>query len=773
MKKKNLSTIIALLLLPAHVPVASAARRAQATQQPARQQQQPTPTPQPSPALRQGDEDVVRITSNLVQFDAIVTDKQGRLVTDLRPEDFDVFIDGKRQEITNFSFVSNETVTIAERPAAHGDKTATPPPPPVPLRASQVRRTIALVADDLGTSFEDIVYVRRALKKFVDEQMQPGDLVAIMRTSAGIGALQQFTTDKQLLYRAIEHVRWNPQGRAGVSAFAPIEQAPLKQTSPFGANAPGSGRPGGRNGGSGSDDNSGSEERDPSAELEDFRQGIFTVGTLGALNFIVRGMRELPGRKSVVVFSDGFSITQDPKNSKDTRNTERILENLRRLTDLANRASVIIYTMDARGLPTLGLTAADQVNPTGGGPVSDGLDARRDEYLNNQEGLAYLARQTGGLFIRNTNDLGGGVRRVLEDQKGYYLIGFRPGEGVFDSLKGRARFNKLEVKVRREGTRLRTRAGFYNYTEEQFKPTTPRTRSEQIMAAITSPLTSGELSLRLTSLFNSPSEKNGVVDSLLHIDMSQVKFTDDADGWKKAVIDVVAIIFGENGQVVNEINRTETVRAREDMFRRILSEGLVYIMKVPVKKPGAYQLRVAVRDAVTEKLGSASQFIEVPDLKKDRLALSGIFMMEPESSAALRQQPPASATTKREGGDASATVDGVNPLRDATVRRFRAGTQVNCLYDIYNARIDPNTSRPQLQTQALVFRDGRPIFTGPVQTFDATGQTDMLHLRGGAALMLGAGFAPGDYVLQVIVNDTLVKGNNRTATQWIDFEVVK
>src|SRR5438270_87781 len=110
-------------------------------------------------------------------------------------------------------------------PPRPADKTA-PPVPPARLRPGQVRRTVALVVDDLGTSFESLAYVRQALKKFVDQQMQPGDLVAIMRTSAGMGALQQFTNDKRLLYRAIEHVRWYPQGRSGTSAFAPMEGLP-------------------------------------------------------------------------------------------------------------------------------------------------------------------------------------------------------------------------------------------------------------------------------------------------------------------------------------------------------------------------------------------------------------------------------------------------------------------------------------------------------------------------------------------------------------------
>ena len=85
------------------------------------------------------------------------------------------------------------------------------------LRPEQVRRTIALVVDDLQLSFESTAYVRRMLKKFVDEQMQPGDLVAIIRTGSGIGALQQFTSDKQQLYAAIERVRWNMRGGAGIN----------------------------------------------------------------------------------------------------------------------------------------------------------------------------------------------------------------------------------------------------------------------------------------------------------------------------------------------------------------------------------------------------------------------------------------------------------------------------------------------------------------------------------------------------------------------------
>src|SRR5205085_3324768 len=171
------------------------------------QAQQPTPTTQPPPAS--SDEEVVRITANLVQLDVVVTDRDGRQVTDLQPSDFQILEDGHPQQITHFSYINAEPTTEPTPAPTPREKNA-PPPAPVPpsnLRPEQVRRTIALVVDDLGLSFESTVYTRTALRKFVEQQMQPGDLVAIVRTSAGAGALQQFTSDKRQLLAAVERIR--------------------------------------------------------------------------------------------------------------------------------------------------------------------------------------------------------------------------------------------------------------------------------------------------------------------------------------------------------------------------------------------------------------------------------------------------------------------------------------------------------------------------------------------------------------------------------------
>src|SRR6266699_7110334 len=165
---------------------------------------------QPKPAAGQPesqDPDVLRITVRLVQVDGTVTDKEGRQVTDLTKEDFNLFVDGRPQQITNFSYIpaqANATSTPASPRKSGNVLTA----PPVRLRADQVRRTIALVIGNV--SYDKMRYVKNALKKFLDERMQPGDLVAIVRLGEGTGVVQQFTTDKRLLQKAVDGARWNP-----------------------------------------------------------------------------------------------------------------------------------------------------------------------------------------------------------------------------------------------------------------------------------------------------------------------------------------------------------------------------------------------------------------------------------------------------------------------------------------------------------------------------------------------------------------------------------
>src|SRR5438270_6039221 len=140
-------------------------------------------------------DDVVRITTNLVQVDATVTDRYGKLVNNLTADDFEITENVKPQNITNVSYISTapQDLKTPSRPpssnavAKNSAAATTSFVPTKPLRPEQVHRAIALVVDDLRMSQDGINSTRDALRKYIDQQMQPGDLVAIIRTSAGIG----------------------------------------------------------------------------------------------------------------------------------------------------------------------------------------------------------------------------------------------------------------------------------------------------------------------------------------------------------------------------------------------------------------------------------------------------------------------------------------------------------------------------------------------------------------------------------------------------------
>jgi VWFA-related protein len=676
------------------------------------------------------DSDVVKISTNLIQIDVTVTDSKGKIVSDLRPDEIEIYENGEKQKISNFSFVSSSRERSGKPEAV--DPLA--PPPPTTLAREQIRRTIALVVDDLSLSFESAYYTRRALKKYVDEQMQDGDLVAIVRTGAGVGALQQFTADKRILYAAIERVLWNPQGNGGISAFTPIESTAL-----------------------GGDEAEETEEPAGSGEtLEDFRSAVFSTGTLGALRYIVNGMSELPGRKSVILFSDGFPLFENDQNG--TQRGGRVLNFINQLIDTANRASVVFYTIDARGLVYTGLTAADNTGGMTPTAMNEAMGARSRQLFDTQQGLSYLAVETGGFSIKNNNDLSGGVRKVLEDQS-YYLIGYQPDGDTFDSAT--RKFNKLDIKVLRKGTTVRYRSGFFNIaSREASAPIAAKgTPVQQLQSALLSPFTVNGIDLRLNALFGSNAKNEGFVRSLLHVDINGMNFVEQPDGTRKGVFDVLAMIFGDNGQTVGHLWKTYTMNVKPAAFSQLAKDGFVYNFSFPVKNAGAYQYRVAIRDSQGGNIGSASQFIDVPNLKKKRPVMSGVILQTfRQDEREARANDPKAASS--------------DPAAVTARRRIPAGSIVTYNTEIYNARLD-DAKQPRLSFKIRVFRDGKLILDGVQKPVSVTGQKDMTHIKTSGAFQLSDKMLAGEYVLQLVVVDELAKKKEQVATQFVQFQVVQ
>lgn len=693
--------------------------------------QTPTPTPD-----RSDDGDVVKISTALIQIDVTVTDRRGKIITDLRRDEIEVFENGKKQDISHFNFISNVRENV-EKPK--DDKTPPVPlPPPTAVKPDKVRRTIALVVDDLTLSFESTYFVRRALRKFVDEQMADGDLVAIIRTGAGIGALQQFTTDRRQLYAAIEAVKWNASGAGGIGAFAPLEARI----------------------------DTGEEEEEAEQgertregierEFNDFRKSIFATGTLGAINYVIRGMAELPGRKSVMLLSDGFRLfTRDATGSIEAT---RMLESLRRLVDQANRASVVVYTMDARGLQYTGLTAADDTGGRSPEQIRQAESDRGEELRETQDGLRYLARETGGISIVNNNDLSGGIRRILDDQS-YYLVGYEPDTDTFDPKL--RRFNRLDVRVNRPGAKVRYRSGFFGVSDENVRKPV-ETGNRKLLTALTSPFAVNDIPLRLNALFGNSTKQGPFVRSLLHISAKDLTFKDDADGSKKAVFDVIAVGYGDNGVPVDQISKTFTMNISNDMVAKAVEKGFVYDFTFPIKKPGAYQLRIAIRDHATEKVGSANQFVEVPNLKKKRLTLSGVVL----------ESMPFAVYEKLARGGQHTEQERTDPLNDTSLRRFKQGSVLNYGFSIFNAKTTAG-QQPSLTSQIKLFLDGKPVFEGSPQPVTPRTGADPSAIAYAATVSLASKMTPGEYVLQIIVTDNQAKEKRKTAHQFVQFEVIE
>lgn len=715
------------------------------------QQPQPAPSPTPQRTPPAPDEqDVVRITTNLVQVDVVVT-KDGKQVTDLKPEDFEMFEDGKPQKITNFSYVSNVPAGPSNpTPRSLPRDKNGPPVVSAAVRPHDVRRTVALVVDDLGMSFESMSQTRKQLRKFVDEQLQPNDLVAIIRTGGEVGSLQQFTTDKRLLNSALEHLKWNHCSRTGAYVFTPAGRpAPDPNAGPCG--------------------------------------GHIINATLSILRFVMQGMRDLPGRKSVVVFSDNLPIQQqepgplmlgtrrDEQTSSGSGtdnpfdNSTSYLAQLQKIAELAIRGSVVIYAADTRGLQYTGLTAADNYSATNSRSLTNQINAtmlsRSRAMWDGQLGADLIARQTGGFLTRNSNDFG--LRRVMDDQSGYYLIGYRPGDETFNR-----RFHHIKARVKGRGLALRTREGFYGVTEDEARPVAAVAR-DQMERALISPFGANDITVRLTTAFANDAASGSLLRSFLYIDPHTLTFVDEPDGWHTVTFDLSVILFGDNGKVVDRHDQMGTLHLKGSGYDRALRDGIVYGLDLPVKQTGTFQLRVAVRDQATSRVGAAGQFVEVPNLSDNRLALSGVVI---HGSSVLRDRPNTQTTSSATAPNSAS--EQVNAATEEIsngpgVRRFHQGSTLVFAYAIYNALIDQVTAQPQLTTQTRIFRDGKQIYNTNPTPVEVAGQKDLQRLATAAQLQLGTELSPGQYVLQIIVEDGLAKERIRTATQWIDFEVVK
>ncbi len=664
-------------------------------------QTQPPPPPQ-KPSDDQ-DDDVVRITTNLVQVDAVVT-KDGKPVSDLTADDFEIYEDGKRQTITSFAYISNVPAPTSQPtpPAIKGKSLDVIPVPA--LKRDDPRRTIAIVVDDLGISAESMGQVKRQVRKFVNEQMQPNDLVAIIRTGGELGVLQQFTNDKRVLNRAVDQLRWNLCNRVGIHLFEPLGSTGWQRcTGAYG-------------------------------------------NTMRSLHFILDAMGQLSGRKSMVLLSDSL-----PRESQDefyVGQDRRFLvyanpsSLLNKVAEKAIRSSVVIYAVDTQGLAVTGITAADSFSGNLRSiqdQMRNVMDSRASLLMARREGGELIARQTGGFFVRNSNDFQ--LRRVLEDQSGYYLLGYRPTEDTFNR-----RFHHIKAKVKRSGMTLRTRYGFFGISEEDVveRPVSP---AQAANLALASPFGMQDIEVDLTSFFTHDTATGSIVRSFVYIAARDLSF-EKVDGRNRATVELHGVIFGDNGTVVEHRARGATLNLVDHDYEYAMRNGLALRFDMPVKRPGSYQVRIATRDRSSSKIGTAGQFVEVPDINKKKLAVSGIVLGTP-------------AGARSTAADANQIIEGTG------TRKFQPKADLDFAFVTYNAA----KAKP-LVMQARLFRDGKNVYTGTEVPIEVGNQPDPNRLLVNGSVKLSPDLEVGNYFLQIVIFERDDKKKAPRVVQWVDFEIM-
>lgn len=692
--------------------------------------QTPSTSQKPQPEI--APEDIIRITTNLVQTDVVVTDKNEQIIPDLKLEDFELFDNGKKQDIKFMEFVSVDAGRRSEgtRPSSLPNYVEQTGPGLLP---KDVKRVVAFVIDDLTMQFVDLPAVRKMLLNFVDNKMKDGDLVAIVRVVGGKGLLQQFTTDRQLLRRAIAAIRIvaHPLG----SSEAPDDPkmnalGQLAQVS----------NPENPAGG----DSSLSEQSDTpeiySSNDDTIRyfRGLSAVTTA---NFVINSLREIPGRKNLVIISGGIPIFEIGKG--DNIDVTRLLD---QLTDNAIRAGVVISSLDPRGLRASPAVKGFQATPAksalGGNDPADLTFGRGDpgaqsalgpmlagasEHL----GLSTVAGTTGGVSVVNTNNFDAGLDKILARSNGYYTLAYSPSE-KFDR-----KFHEIEIKVKRGGTKLYSHTGYI--AREEVAATGPRTKEEEVAAAARSPLARNDIDVTPNVVIRLKPDNKASVDIHLLIDAKKLHFTENADHYQDS-LDVVGFVFDQMGRNRGGFSETINLNLTRDDYQRALLQGLTYLASTEVP-PDYYQVRAIVREASSGSLGTFSKYLEVPDLTKGKLAMSSVFLFATDAQ-------------------------GTRPAPLLALRQLDRKQDLRYVTLIYNPKLQDG--KPQLRSQLIISQGNKVLLREPEQPVESNGSTPITKLG-----QLGLSkVAPGRYVLTLVITDPLADKKAQTQARSIDFTVV-
>jgi len=684
----------------------------------------PVPAQQKKETSKSADDDVIKVTANLVSLDVIVKDKKGKAINDLKPEDFTVFENGVPQKIQFF----DSTLTSGHE--AGQPTTATDSTEPKPRTPSGFpRNIIALVLDGQSTEAANLKHVREGMMKYIRDRITDNDSVALFSISSGLQLLQPFTQDKAKLIAAVEKaydsstVSKTSEARGLSEDIRAMRERIANGPELEGGPAPGPGFNG----------SAAAQALIARHVLEQYIALRSTLGAqqtrpvLAALAAISEGLRAIPGKKTLVMFSQGFVAT------------ETLDWQVQSTIDIANRANVAIYIIDSGGLTGGAPTSGALVSGSPLGGISGGLemeqrrragagesvfDITRQEGLNRQQDLLYrISEDTGGHFIKNTNDIAGGLERIDAEIRSRYTLAYRSTNPNFDGS-----FRKVKIEVRRPDTNVLTRPGYYAIPPSQIVPFSPDDR--KLLANFANMQAHPTLPLSLE--LNSFRSRDGfyIVPLSFEIPPAAVQF--DRKGDKQRLqLEVLGVIRAEGeDKILSRLGGNFDVALTAQQYESILNDKIFYRQDMQLYA-GNYTVDLIVRDRLSGKVAAKQEKLVLPVEGSDFWATEAVLSRHAEP-------------VKQTARDGDVFSEGNVKVRPSPSREFHSSDNLIIFFKLYNAAVARETGKPLVRVTVTLMKDGRQALRPLDYQLTERVTEPVLHLTFAKYIKL-TGLPPGKY----------------------------
>jgi len=655
------------------------------------------------------------VSTNLVIVNVGVRHKDGRAVADLKAEDFEIVEDGDRQEVSVFEFqqlepaAEAEPLTFTQRETAELEAKAERERDITPSAPGEVRyrdkRLLVLYFDFSSMPPADQIRAQRAADRFLDDQMSPSDLVAVMAFSSRLQVLQDFTDNRELLRDVVASFRIGEAGELAVEAETG-EDAAVDDGAAFVA--------------------------------DETEFNIFNADRkLSGLQSATKMLSSLPEKKALVYFSSGVSRTGVENNSQ-----------LRSTINTAVRSNVSFYPIDTRGLvaeaPLGDATTGSQRGTRA--YSGQGQRQRRQRFNDSQDTLFTLAGDTGGKVFLNNNNLALGIAQAQQEISSYYILGYY---STNEKTDGRFRRVKIRVKSMPKA-KLDYRSGYFG--SKDFRRFSQADKERQLEEALLlgDPVT--DLRLVLEVNYFRMGRDRYFVPVAVKIPGSELEMARKG-GREQTRLDFIGQVRDSRGMMMANLRDHIEVKLQGEKSEELLSRNLQYDTGFTLA-PGEYTLKFLARENETGKMGTFETRFGVPDLGEEK-SYTRVSSVVWSNQRELLDDAVGTAERNKKAMATHPLVQEGRKLIPSITRVFRKDQSMYVYFEVYDPGSEGRRSAAtSLSAGVALYRDGVKIFES--EPLRVSEKLEEKRVAAPVEFQIPLkDLAPGDYICQVSVIDEI------------------